>query len=203
MKHKLSVIICVLGFIMAAAMPAVTGSVEAKGAGAARMTAPRSAMPAATKTAPNTTTKSNAASSSQQTTQSKQNTANDTKAQTSTAAQTRQNTASSGSFFGGAMRNIGLLAGGMFLGSMLSSLFGMGNMGFMAELLGMFFNIILLLLVINVVKWLWQKLRRRSGTGDDAYRRGYEAAMREQQKRRDPYTIDVKPIDEEKDPFRK
>lgn len=202
MKRKFSTLICLLGLVVAVACPAFVTPVDAAkgGAGAARLTAPRSssmpAVPTQTpKAAPNTkNTTTN--------TQTKQDTT--TKNQTNTAQANTAPNAASGSMFGGVMRNIGLFAGGMFLGSMLSSVFGMGNMGFMADIFGMIMNVILLLVVINVIKWLWQRFRnRRNSQGDDAYRRGYEAAMREQERRRSPYTIDVKPVDDEKDLFRK
>lgn len=208
MKHTIARTLCILAVAVLTAAPALTGTVDAAKGGAVRMTAPRSSMPAASPKSPatgaGTTTTKNAAPSSQ-TTQGKTDATSNTKTQQNASqanTQARTNTQQSGSFFGSAMRNMGIFAGGMFLGSMLSSMFGWGNMGFMSEVLGMVFNIILLLVVINVIKWLWRRLRGRS-QGGDAYQRGYEAAMRDQQKRRDPYTIDVKPIDEEKDPFLK
>ena len=64
---------------------------------------------------------------------------------------------------------------------MLSSLFGWGNMGFMADILGVMFNIILLLVIVSLISHLWRKFRGKKNTSDDdAYRRGYEAAMREE-----------------------
>lgn len=204
MKRTFTTIVCCLGLAALLACPLVTMPAQAAkgGAGAVRMTAPRSSsMSAAPTQTPKAAPNSNAKSTT--TGQTKQDTTTKTQANT-TQPNAQAQTNRSGSMFGGMMRNIGLFAGGMFLGSMLSSMFGMGGMGFMADLLGMVMNVVLLLVIINVIKWLWQKVRRRNTTSrDDEYRRGYEAAMRDQQKRRDPYTIDVKPIDDEKDPFRK
>ena len=118
---------------------------------------------------------------------------------TNTTAQNAARTNQSSSRWGSAMRNIGLLAGGMFLGSMLSSLFGWGNMGFMADILGVLFNIILLLVIISILSSLWRKFRGRKGSReDDAYRRGYEAAMRNKRQEDGYTTIDVTPLDEDK-----
>ena len=136
---------------------------------------------------------------SNQTNQQTRQNAQQANARTNTQTRTNQ---SSG--WGSAMRNIGLLAGGMFLGSMLSSLFGWGNMGFMADILGVMFNIILLLVIVSLISHLWRKFRGKKNTSDDdAYRRGYEAAMREERFRHKGMTIDVKPIDDDKDDRRR
>ena len=157
------------------------------------MAAPKTAPPAA---APKSTPNGSGAGT--------QRTANPNQTQqarpnTNTTAQNAARTNQSSSRWGSAMRNIGLLAGGMFLGSMLSSLFGWGNMGFMADILGVLFNIILLLVIISILSSLWRKFRGRKGSReDDAYRRGYEAAMRNKRQEDGYTTIDVTPLDEDK-----
>lgn len=167
MKRTFTTIVCCLGLAALLACPLVTMPAQAAkgGAGAVRMTAPRSssmsAVPTQTpKAAPNSNAKSTT------TGQTKQDTTTKTQANT-TQPNAQAQTNRSGSMFGGMMRNIGLFAGGMFLGSMLSSMFGMGGMGFMADLLGMVMNVVLLLVIINVIKWLWQKVRRRNTTSRD------------------------------------
>ena len=75
---------------------------------------------------------------------------------TSSAANTQ-----SGSRWGSALRNIGLFAGGMFLGSMLSHLFGWGSLGWGADILGLLVNIFILYLVIKGAAALWRWLRDR------------------------------------------
>lgn len=201
MKAKLFTCICILSLVIGTAVWTAPTTYAAKG-GAAKLTAPRSMpaapssnVPATTKVAPNASQKANA-TGQQATSQT------NTKQQANTKQQTAQNQGQnqqtrSGSFFGSAMRNIGLLAGGMFLGSMLSSLFGWGGMGFMADMMGLLFNIILLFVVIRLIAWAWQKFRgsKRTSDEDEAYRKGYEAAMRKQQNA--PYTIDVTPLSKE------
>lgn len=191
MKLKKIAVLCLAGLVIAAAAPVVSTPVFAA-RGGVRVSAPK-ALPSGSKgTVRNNTT--NRATNNQTNQQARQN-AQQANARTNTQTRTNQ---SSG--WGSAMRNIGLLAGGMFLGSMLSSLFGWGNMGFMADILGVMFNIILLLVIVSLISHLWRKFRGKKNTSDDdAYRRGYEAAMREERFRHKGMTIDVKPIDDDKE----
>lgn len=189
MKLKKIAVVCLAGLVIAAAAPVVSTPVFAA-RGGVRVSAPK-ALPSGSKgTVRNNTT--NRTTNNQTNQQTRQN-AQQANARTNTQTRTNQ---SSG--WGSAMRNIGLLAGGMFLGSMLSSLFGWGNMGFMADILGVMFNIILLLVIVSLISHLWRKFRGKKNTSDDdAYRRGYEAAMREERFRHKGMTIDVKPIDDD------
>lgn len=144
MKGKTLSIIAGAALLFATAVPAASMPVWAAKGGAVRMAAPKTAPPAA---APKSTPNGSGAGT--------QRTANPNQTQqarpnTNTTAQNAARTNQSSSRWGSAMRNIGLLAGGMFLGSMLSSLFGWGNMGFMADILGVLFNIILLLVIISI-----------------------------------------------------
>lgn len=195
MKLKKIAVVCLAGLVIAAAAPVVSTPVFAA-RGGVRVSAPK-ALPSGSKgTVRNNTT--NRTTNNQTNQQARQN-AQQANARTNTQTRTNQ---SSG--WGSAMRNIGLLAGGMFLGSMLSSLFGWGNMGFMADILGVMFNIILLLVIVSLTSHLWRKFRGKKNTSDDdAYRRGYEAAMREERFRHKGMTIDVKPIDDDKEDRRR
>lgn len=195
MKLKKIAVVCLAGLVIAAAAPVVSTPVFAA-RGGVRVSAPK-ALPSGSKgTVRNNTT--NRTTNNQTNQQTRQN-AQQANARTNTQTRTNQ---SSG--WGSAMRNIGLLAGGMFLGSMLSSLFGWGNMGFMADILGVMFNIILLLVIVSLISHLWRKFRGKKNTSDDdAYRRGYEAAMREERFRHKGMTIDVKPIDDDKEERRR
>lgn len=195
MKLKKIAVLCLAGLVIAAAAPVVSTPVFAA-RGGVRVSAPK-ALPSGSKgTVRNNTT--NRTTNNQTNQQPRQNAQ---QANARANAQTRTNQSSG---WGSAMRNIGLLAGGMFLGSMLSSLFGWGNMGFMADILGVMFNIILLLVIVSLISHLWRKFRGKKNTSDDdAYRRGYEAAMREERFRHKGMTIDVKPIDDDKDDRRR
>jgi hypothetical protein len=90
---------------------------------------------------------------------------------TANAAQQR-----SGSRFGNIMRTIGLFAGGMFLGSMLASLFGGMGMGtgLLADILGVLMNIAFLVIAVMAIRWLWNRFRGRKNdsgrTGGNPYR---------------------------------
>ena len=86
-----------------------------------------------------------------------------------TGAAAKSNTAAAGtaaqqssSRFGSIMRNVGLLAGGMFLGSMLANLFGMG--GFFGDVLGLLANIVMFGAVFMLLRWAWNKFRGNSGS---------------------------------------
>ena len=63
--------------------------------------------------------------------------------------------AKSSSPWGGMMRNIGLLAGGMMLGSLLSGMLGMGG-GMMSDVLGLLMNIALAGIVFMLIRALWR-----------------------------------------------
>ena len=195
MKLKKIAVVCLAGLVIAAAAPVVSTPVFAA-RGGVRVSAPK-ALPSGSK-GPVRNNTTNRTTNNQTNQQARQN-AQQANARTNTQTRTNQ---SSG--WGSAMRNIGLLAGGMFLGSMLSSLFGWGNMGFMADILGVMFNIILLLVIVSLISHLWRKFRGKKNTSDDdAYRRGYEAAMREERFRHKGMTIDVKPIDDDKEDRRR
>ena len=80
------------------------------------------------------------------------------------------NNTQSGSRWGSVMRNIGLLAGGMMLGHLLSQMFGMGG-GLLGDILGLVMNVIMFLAVIMILKWLWNKFRSRKSE-QNVYRSG-------------------------------
>lgn len=77
--------------------------------------------------------------------------------------------AQSGSRWGSALRNIGLFAGGMMLGSMLSHLFGGLGGGMMADILGLVMNILMAAAVFLILRWAWNKFRGR-GKKTNVYR---------------------------------
>ncbi len=77
--------------------------------------------------------------------------------------------ASSGTRWGGMLRNIGLFAGGMMLGGLLSSMFGFGGMGFMADFMGLIMNAVIIFAVIKLVMWGVSKFFSKK-RDDDPYR---------------------------------
>ncbi|SJZ98914.1 hypothetical protein [Megasphaera cerevisiae] len=194
MKGIKAAIICLTGFMVITFVPSMSSPSYAAKGGGVRMSAPASkALPTAPqKTSPNTNSSAKGTGTTGAQSQTGQ-------PKTDTQAGTQAKTNQTGSAWGGTMRNIGLLAGGMFLGSMLSSLFGWGNMGFMADILGVLFNVVLVMVVVSLGMSLWRKFRNRrsSSRNDDAYRRGYEEAMREKE-RRETYTIDITPSDDDR-----
>lgn len=113
----------------------------------------------------------------------------------SNAAAGTKNQAQSSSRLGSIMRGIGIFAGGMLLGSMLSHLFGMGS-GMFADILGLLMNGLLIVVAIMAVRWLWNKFRgnKTSASSSRDYRQDLE--MRQQpmdgQQMRTPIQ-DIKP----------
>jgi len=70
------------------------------------------------------------------------------------------NMARSHTGWGNALRSIGLLAGGMLLGSMLASMLGLGG-GFLADLLGVLANVAMVMIAFMAIRWLFRRLRGR------------------------------------------
>ncbi|CVK21010.1 hypothetical protein [Sporomusa sphaeroides] len=62
---------------------------------------------------------------------------------------------------GGFLRTAGLLGGGMLLGSMLGGMFGFGEAGMFASIMGIVFNVILLAAVFMAGRYLWDKFKNR------------------------------------------
>ena len=103
------------------------------------------------------------------------------------------NTAQSGSRFGSMMRNIGLLAGGMFLGSMLSHLFGFGG-GMMSDMLGLLMNILLFAVAFMVIRALLRRFLGGSRSSRNDYQQHWQAPLQTHaQSQRRPDVIDIQP----------
>lgn len=112
----------------------------------------------------------------------------------SNAAAANANTQSS-SRLGSIMRGIGIFAGGMLLGSMLSHLFGMGS-GMFADILGLLMNGLLIVVAIMAVRWLWNKFRGNKTSASSPRDHRQDLEMRQQpmdsQQMRTPIQ-DIKP----------
>ena len=110
------------------------------------------------------------------------------------AAAANANTQSS-SRLGSIMRGIGIFAGGMLLGSMLSHLFGMGS-GMFADILGLLMNGLLIVVAIMAVRWLWNKFRGNKTSASSPRDHRQDLEMRQQpmdsQQMRTPIQ-DIKP----------
>ena len=92
------------------------------------------------------------------------------KANTAGAASAAQK--SSG--WGNTLRNIGLLAGGMMLGGLLASMFGMGG-GMLADILGVLANVAIAVVAFIAIRWAWNRFRSRKEEN------AYQSAARPQQ----------------------
>ena len=110
------------------------------------------------------------------------------KAGTNAAASTQ-----SGSRLGSIMRGVGLLAGGMFLGSMLSHLFGFGT-GMMSDMLGLLMNILLFAVAFMVIRALLRRFLGGSRSSRNDYQQHWQAPLQTHaQSQRRPDVIDIQP----------
>ena len=104
------------------------------------------------------------------------------KANTAGAASAAQK--SSG--WGNTLRNIGLLAGGMMLGGLLASMFGMGG-GMLADILGVLANVAIAVIAFMAIRWVWNRFRGRKEEN------AYQSAARPQQAAPQPPITDIRP----------
>ena len=105
------------------------------------------------------------------------------KANTAGAASAAQK--SSG--WGNTLRNIGLLAGGMMLGGLLASMFGMGG-GMLADILGVLANVAIAVVAFMAIRWAWNRFRSRKEEN------AYQSAARPQQSAApQPPITDIRP----------
>lgn len=124
------------------------------------------------------------------------------------AANAKSNTAAantnaqSSSRLGSIMRGIGIFAGGMLLGSMLSHLFGMGS-GMFADIMGLLMNGLMIVVAIMAVRWLWNKFRGNK-TGGSPRDNRQDLEMRQQPMDSQPQMRtpiqDIKPRGNDYDP---
>lgn len=84
------------------------------------------------------------------------------------------NAAQRGTGWGNTLRNIGLLAGGMMLGGLLASMFGMGG-GMLADILGVLTNVAIAIVAFMAIRWAWNRFRSRKEENV------YQSAARPQQ----------------------
>ncbi len=101
----------------------------------------------------------------------------------------KNTTNTTSSRWGGILRNASIFAGGMFLGGLLSHLFGWG--GFMGGILGTVANIAILLLLIMLAINIWRKLTKRNKQ-ENPYRSDIA------QQKRETKIIDITPPPEKK-----
>ena len=95
--------------------------------------------------------------------------------------------AKSSTGWGNTLRNIGLLAGGMMLGGLLASMFGMGG-GFLADILGVLANVAIAVVAFMAIRWLWNRFRGRKE--ENVYQR---AARPQQAAAPQPPITDIRP----------
>ena len=173
MKCKLTKVLAIT-MILVFAFTAVGFAAKGGGAKAGSFgggaTTTKSLAPATTTPAKSNTT-TTAPKSNATDTKANTNTTNTNNATTNNAATNKTNTTAnnaaaqqSGSSWGGALRNIGLFAGGMLLGSMLGSMFGMG--GLFGDILGLIANVVIFGIIIMVVIAIIRKFFGKKNEGN-------------------------------------
>ncbi len=70
-----------------------------------------------------------------------------------------------GTRWGNVMRGIGFFAGGMLLGSLLSNLLGFGG-GFLGDVLGLLFNIILIYALFKFIMYVFRRFKNRGSSAE-------------------------------------
>jgi len=164
---------------MTAAVTADTASVAYAAKGGAKLgggvkAAPKAAAPKATAPSGNSKSVSGNGETYKPSKDAKSLEKNAPAANAATKSNAASNTQSS-SRWGSALRSIGLLAGGMMLGHLLSSMFGMGG-GMLGDILGLVFNVLMLVVAVMAIKWLWNKFRGRKQDEQNVYRSDMRAA---------------------------
>jgi len=170
---KIAVSVCAGVFALTAV--AAVPSVAMAARGGARISAPRVSAPAPRVSAP----AAKAVAPNQKEYKPSQN-ASSIKEQ-APAARTGAATATrSASPWGGIMRNVGLFAGGMLLGGMLSHLFGFGMGGFMSDVMGLLMNLVIFGAVFMLIRMAIRKFTGRKKEEQDPYHAREASAMRQE-----------------------
>ncbi len=161
MKLKKLAAAFMVGAFAFSIVPVVSSPVAFAAKGGAKLSAPKSAPSTTKSAAPSTNSTTKAASPNTKDyapSKSAKDLGKDAPAAKANAAAAATKSSTP---WGSIMRNVGLFAGGMMLGGLLSSLFGMGGTGFMSETLGLLMNLIMLGVVVMVIRMLWNKFRSR------------------------------------------
>lgn len=148
---KIGVMLVAAAFVVSAG----AGTADAaKGGGrisAPKVSAPKASAPKATK--PEASTKKEGPNNKEYAPSKKadqyKETAPAAKSNTNAAANAQKSTG-----WGSAMRTMGMLAGGMLLGSMLSHLFGFGGTGLFADIMGLVMNLVIIAAIICLLNFV-------------------------------------------------
>ena len=148
---KIGVMLVAAAFVVSAG----AGTADAaKGGGrisVPKVSAPKASTPKAAK--PETSTKKEGPNNKEYTPSKKadqyKENAPAAKSNTNAAANAQKSTG-----WGSAMRTMGMLAGGMLLGSMLSHLFGFGGAGLFADIMGLVMNLVIIAAIICLLNFV-------------------------------------------------
>lgn len=206
---KLGVLLVAAAFVVSAG----AGTADAAKGGAKlsspKVSAPKASTPKATK--PEASTKKEGPNNKEYAPSKKA----DQYKETAPAAKSNTNAASNAAAnaqkstgWGSAMRTMGMLAGGMLLGSMLSHLFGFGGTGLFADIMGVVMNLAIIAAVICLLNFVVRRFvmgRLNKGNQESVDARG-NTSVRDRYVEERPVqdirakTIDAEPIQDIKPP---
>ena len=103
-------------------------------------------------------------------------------------------TANTGSRWGSALRNIGLLAGGMMLGGLLANMFGLGGM--FGDILGLLANVAIFFVAFTLIKMvIGYFLNKRRGGSSNPFGGSDPYGRRERPAQQDHQTVSSQPFE--------
>ena len=183
MKMKKLAALWMAGVFVFSIVPMTNVSVAFAAKGGARVSAPKSA-PSSPKTSTPSTNSSNTAKSASPNTKdyAPSKSAKDLNKE-APAASSKTNAAAaatrSSTGWGSALRNIGIFAGGMMLGGLLSHMFGFGAGSMMSDVFGLLMNVVLLVAAFVVIRMLWSWFRGRKNRSSDPYHQNFDVSQQQ------------------------
>ena len=166
---KIGAVLAVAAFLFSASAGVADAAKGGARISAPKVSAPKAAAPKASAPATKKADKPNQEYAPSKKASDLKDKAPAAKANNNAAANANAAAANTGTKWGNALRTMGLLAGGMMLGSMLGHLFGFGG-GFLADAMGLLFNIIFAViafkLIMMLVRRFMGKKNEAAGNGD-------------------------------------
>ena len=207
---KLGAVLMAAAFMMSA-----SAGVADAAKGGARISVPKVSAPAPKASAPAKSSNSSASSAAKKDTPNTKDYAPSKKAseygesaptaKSNTAASTNSAAAAntvtnSGTRWGSALRTMGMLAGGMMLGSMLSHLFGFGAGSWLADVLGVVANIAIIAFVLCILNFVVRRIMGKfSSSSRPANNNWNTNTSRNRRREEEPvYTVDAEEVTEVK-----
>ena len=169
---KIGAVLAVAAFLFSASAGVADAAKGCARISAPKVSAPKAAAPKASAPAAKKADKPNQEYAPSKKASDLKDKAPAAKANNNAAANANAAAANTGTKWGNALRTMGLLAGGMMLGSMLGHLFGFGG-GFLADAMGLLFNIIFAVIAFKLIMMLVRRFmgKKNETAGNGGYER--------------------------------